>query len=224
MLDKLHFVAMVDLPLALATVLALILHFNSWARANDADISVDLAARLAAARIRVVCLFAVIVGLCWIADFAVWAVFAFLLGIGVAIALLAGGQAAGGEFLLGWAGYLIREWAFGFPQLVLHPPEKSRMTRHGTPAGDDSPLIGKSGLVAAPLRPCGQIECEGAVWPARAEDGRYVDAGTTIVVTGLQSGVFLVRITNTEQWSAQMAENPAVNRSGPSHASGNQHL
>jgi hypothetical protein len=65
--------------LALVTVLAFILHFNAWARANNTDTSVDLAARLPAARIRVVCLFAVIVSLCWMADLAVWAVFAFLL-------------------------------------------------------------------------------------------------------------------------------------------------
>jgi hypothetical protein len=211
--DKIHFIAIVDLPLALATVLAFILHFNAWARVNNTDTSVDLSTRLPAARIRVVCLFAVIVGLCWTADLAVWAVFAFLLAIGAVIALLTASQ--GGEFLLVIAAYLIREWAFGFPQLVLHPPRQSRGAICSTPPGDDSPLIGRSGLVAAPLRPCGKIECDGAVWPAKADDGRYVDPGTKVVVTGLQNGTFVVRVTNTEQ----PPDHDAVNRSGQAHVS-----
>lgn len=199
MLDKLHFLATIDLPLAAATVLGFILHFNAWARANDADTNVDLSTRLAAARVRVVCLFAAIVGLCWVADLAVWAVFAVPLGVGVAVVLLLGGPPDGSGIFLLFAVWAIREWAFGFPQVVLHPPSRTRSTTHGPPPGDDDPLIGETGLVASPLRPCGQIECAGAVRPARADDGRYVDAGTPIVVTGLQNGTFLVRIANTEQ-------------------------
>ena len=203
MLDKLHFIAKIDLPLAVATVLGLILHFNAWARTEDVDTNVDLSTRLPAARIRVVCLFAAIVGLCWVADLAVWAVLAVPLVIGVAIAVFLGGPPDGSGIFLLFAAWAIREWAFGFPQIVLHPPRRTRRTTHGPSPGDDDPLIGETGLVASPLRPCGRIECAGAVRPARAEDGRYVDAGTKIVVTGLENGTFLVRTTYTEQTSAR---------------------
>jgi membrane protein implicated in regulation of membrane protease activity len=197
-LEKIQFAPAIDVPLTLLVLAGFLLHSQSWARREDVDATVDLSARLPTARFRLISLFVAILGICWACNIAVWSLFAFLLGVGIVVALLFGGDVEGGGIFLFFAAYAIREWAFGFPHLVLEPPRQERMTTHGMPPSDDNPLIGKSGIVASPLRPCGEIECDGTVWPAKADDGQLIDAGIKVVVTGLQNGIFLVRIPNTE--------------------------
>jgi membrane-bound ClpP family serine protease len=197
-LDKIQFAPAIDVPLTLLVLAGFLLHIRSWAQRKDIDTTVDLKARLPRARFRLILLFVAFLVFCWVCNIAVWSLFAFLFAAGVVVALLFGGDIDGAGMFLFVAAFAIREWAFGFPQLVLHPPSQIRVTTHETPPSDDNPLIGKSGIVASALRPCGEIECDGSVWPAKADDGKLIDAGTKIVVTGLQNRIFLVRITDTE--------------------------
>lgn len=191
MLEKLHFAAAIDLPLAAATLLGFLLHFNTWAHSNTADTSVDLAIRLPAARFRVVCFFVGLVLLCWITNFAVWAVFALLLALGFAVSMLAGGEGDGGGVFLLFARYAIREWAFGFPQLVLQPPQSTEKDSDDSPSRDI--LSGMRGRTVSPLRPCGEADVEGRVVPVMSDDGELLDAGKEVVVIGKRNGIFRVR-------------------------------
>lgn len=191
MFDRLHFFAIVDLPLAVGTLLGFILHFNAWSRAKTADTTVDLSARLAVARIRVAFLFAAIVCLCWLTDFAFWAVFAILLGIGFVIAIPIGLDVTGGYFLLLYAAYAIREWAFGFPQLILHPAcETSKNVQNDEPKQE---MTGQQGTAVSPLRPCGEAEFDGQAASVVSETGEFLDVGTAVTITGKRNGLFCVR-------------------------------
>ena len=191
MLDKLHFNALVDLPLAAATLIGFFVYFQAWTGTDDVDITVDLSARLPRARFRVTCLIAAIVAACWLTDFAVWAIFVILFALGIAIAVVAGNNVVGGGVLLLFAAYAIREWAFGFPQLVLHPPgEKQRGAQQGEPKEE---LVGKQGTATSPLRPCGEAMFDGKPMSVISESGEFLDTGTDVIVVGKQNGQICVR-------------------------------
>ena len=99
-MDKIQFAPAIDLPLTLIVLAGFLLHFQSWARNKDVDTSVDLNALLPKARFRVILLLAATLGICWACNIAVWFLFAFLLGIGLAISLLFGSDVEGGAFLV----------------------------------------------------------------------------------------------------------------------------
>ena len=190
-MDKLAFAPMIDLPLAVATVIGFLLHFNAWSRGESADTSIDLGSRLPAARIRVVVFFLAVLFVCWMVNFAFWAVLAALVAIGIVFSTLAGGDSSGAELFVFFAAYVIREWAFGFPQLILGPPSD----RHVTPrdALPDSELIGRRGVALSPLRPSGDADVEGSVVSVVSDDGRLIDAGMDVVVSGTRNGRVCVR-------------------------------
>lgn len=189
-MDKLAFAPTIDLPLAFATVIGFVLHFNAWSRSNSADTTVDLASRLTGARIRVVAIFVAILFVCWITNFAFWAVLAALVAIGLAFAVLAGGD-HGAELLVLFAAYAIREWSFGFPQLILEPPSDRPATpRDAVPTPD---LIGLHGVTLSPLRPSGDADVEGTVVSVVSDDGTLIDTGTNVIVSGSRNGRVCVR-------------------------------
>jgi hypothetical protein len=190
-MDKIQFAPAIDIPLTLIVLAAFLLHFQSWARNKDVDTSVDLNALLPRARFRVILLLAAILGICWACNIAVWFLFVFLFGIGLAISLLFGGDGEGGSFLLLFAAYAIREWAFGFPQLILHPPS-------GTPEDDQhhepkEDIVGKQGTTVSPLRPCGKAEFDGQALNVVSETGEFLDVGTDVTIAGKRNGLICVR-------------------------------
>lgn len=185
-MDKLAFAPLIDVPLVVCTVALFIWHFNRWASRNDLDTSVDLAARLPTAGLRVIALFTCILLLCWLSNIAVWPVFALLLGVGVALAFIAGGDGDGGEVGLWAAAYLIREWAFGFPQFILHPPKSSVIT--STSQCNRGELMGKIGTTTSPIRPTGDAEIDGVKVTVASTDGRLIETGTQVSVTAYRNG------------------------------------
>ena len=185
-MERLTFAPLIDLPLVGITVVAFIWHFNRWAFRCDIDTSVDVASRLPTARIRVLGLFAFILLAGWYLDFAVWAVFALLVCIGLVVSLIVDGDIMGGAFGLWVAASMIREWSFGFPQLILHP-ETDKISAV-SPTKETGELIGKTGVTTSPLRPTGDVEIEGVSYSAASADGRLLDAGTTVTVTAYRNG------------------------------------
>jgi membrane protein implicated in regulation of membrane protease activity len=184
------FAPWIDLPLSVITLFAFLLHFNSWAHSKPADVTVDLKARLPKARFRVVSLVLASVLLCWCVNLSVWSLYALLVVFGLAISLvLSSGNGEGSGLLVLLVAYAIREWAFGFPHLVLHPPSESSM--EGIQTNED--LIGESGIVESPLRPFGDATIAGRTISVVSENGQLVEAGTTVVVCGTQNGKVLVR-------------------------------
>ncbi len=185
-MEQLAFAPMIDLPLAGITLSAFIWHFNRWAFHHDIDTSIDVASRLPVARLRVIALFVCALLVCWLANFAFWSIFALLLGIGMAVALVAGGDVDGGAFGLWAAAYLIREWSFGFPQLVLHP--QTHDTGSIASAADTGELVGKSGVTTSPLRPTGDAEIDGVTYSVASADGQLLDSGARVTVTSYRNG------------------------------------
>lgn len=178
---------MIDLPLFGITVVAFVWHFNRWAFRRDIDTSIDLTSVLPAARFRVVALLAAILLFCWLADFAVWAVFAFLVGIGLAVTAVTGGDLSGSGVGLWVAAYAIREWSFGFPQFILHPETHEAETT--LPSDDTGKLMGKTGVTISPLRPTGEVKIDGVIYSVASANGRFVDAGQTVTVTSYRNGL-----------------------------------
>ena len=185
-MDTLAFAPLIDFPLAGVTAATFIWHFNRWALRRDIDTAIDISTRLPTARYRVILLFASLLLLCWFLDLAFWSIFALLLGIGLVIAVVFGGDIQGSAFGLWAAAYLIREWAFGFPQLILHPqPHDSRVSvRHETL----EILLGKTGVTISPLRPTGDAEIDGLKHSVVSYDGGLLDPGTKVTVMSYRNG------------------------------------
>jgi membrane-bound serine protease (ClpP class) len=185
-MEKLTFAPLIDIPLIAITLAVFVGHFNRWALRNDVDSSLNLASRLPRARVRVVTLFVCILLVCWYGNLAVWSIVALLLGVGFVLVLLFGVALDGSVFGLLFAAYLIREWAFGFPQLILQPPTDQQSVRTGETPRDD--LIGQIGITLSPIRPTGEVEIEGVRYSVASDDGQLLDAGVIVKVTSRRNG------------------------------------
>ncbi len=190
-MNRIAFAPIVDVPLVIIAVIAFIWHFNHWAFRRDIETTLDILSRLPAARFRVLLLFACLLFLCWLVDLAVWAIFAMVLGIGLIVAMAAGGEPAGGGFALVGAAYFIREWAFGFPQLILYPPRHE--TRSSPRHEEHERLFGRTGVTTSSLRPRGDVLIDGVKYSVVSFDGGWIDAGVKIEVTNCRSGLLYVR-------------------------------
>jgi len=189
-MDKLAFTPIVDFPLAGIVLATFIWHFNKWSRRRDIDTTVDIASRLPGARIRVIAFFVCVLILCWFLDLAFWSLFALLLALGLAIAVIFGGNIDGGAFGLLAVAFLIREWAFGFPQLILHPQHQaSRSTEERV---EYEGLMGQIGIATSPLRPSGDAEIGGVRYPVVSYDGSMIYLGSNVVVRSYRNGSLCV--------------------------------
>lgn len=189
-MDKLAFNPVIDLPLSFLTTLAFVLHFNSWAKNRPSDISVDLQSRLSSARIRVIVLLTAIVGVCWFTNLSVWAIYALLLILGLGIAMLMGDGGDGSGLIFVFIAYLIREWAFGFPLMILNSPQDGGMRDLAETHGK---LIGVHGIATTHLRPYGEAEIDGQSMSVVSETGELIEAGAAIIVTDVKGNRICVR-------------------------------
>ena len=153
-MENVHFRLAVDLPL-LVGVVALFLGFNEW-WARKSELQVNLVDRLPAARFRIILFFGLLAVFCWYLNFAFWFLIVLVGAVGVAISVALGGGGEGIGLLA--TAYMIREWAFGFPQLRLQPPDYSAAPKAD---GETCELIGARGKTLSPLRPCGDAEIDG---------------------------------------------------------------
>lgn len=189
-MSKIAFAPFIDFPLVTIAVFAFIWHFNRWADKRDVETTVDLLARLPTARLRVILFFVCILLVCWTGDLAVWSLFAMLLGIGLVVALATSGDVVGGAFGLFVAAYVIREWAFGFPQLILHPPRHENTT--SLQHDGNGELLGKTGVTTVSLRPTGNALIDGVKYSVVSFDGGWIDAGSIIEVRTYRNGMLCV--------------------------------
>lgn len=193
-IGKLAFAPLIDIPLIGITLVIFIFHFNRWACRKDLQTNANLVDHLPAARLRVIVFLVGFLLLCLLADFAVWPLFALLIGVGFAIAVVLGWEveaAAYGLFAVAWC---IREWAFGFPQLVLHP---TRQVEDSGPTNCEHSLLDKSGTTLSPLRPVGEACIEGTTVTVGSDDGCLIEASTHVIVTSYRNGRLYVRRQRT---------------------------
>ncbi|MGB7326968.1 MAG: hypothetical protein WBD31_18985 [Rubripirellula sp.] len=189
-MNRFAFAPIIDLPLIAVTLALFVWHFNRWAARNDLETNLDVAARLPTARLRVLALLVGVLGMCWYLNFAVWGIFAALLAAGLVIALVIGGELDGGVSGLWAAAYLIREWSFGFPQIVLHPQLDDGPTSRDKPSHE---LVGKTGTTSSPLRPVGDALIDGILVSVTSDDGSLLGADTDVIVTSYRNGLPCVR-------------------------------
>lgn len=84
--------------------------------------------------------------------------------------------------------YILKQLILGFPdhdQVVLQPPA-------ATATVDCSHLIQATGTVTATLKPAGKVAISNTIYPATTADGKYLDQGTAIRVTGVRNGTLIV--------------------------------
>lgn len=179
-MDLIRFSPLIDVPLVALTVASFLRHFHTWAKTSDVAAEVDLAARLPTARSRVVALCASLLLVCWFANAAVWLFYALLLGAGLVVLAVTGGDAMGGDFGLLLVGYVIREWCFDFPRMMLQPPWQREVQPPETL--DRGDLKGKQGMTICPCCPFGEARIDGVKVAVSSFDGRVIDGGVRVVV------------------------------------------
>jgi hypothetical protein len=185
-MNKLAFTPTLDIPLAAIALAIFIWHCNRWALQRHIDTSVNVVLRLPTARLRVVFAFACFLFLCWLLNLAFWSILLVLFGVGLAFAIAFGGDMEGGTIGLLGPAYLIREWAFGFPQLILLPQRQATSSLPGPHAPSD--LVGKIGVTTSPLRPVGDADIEGIKHTVMSFDGSLLDVGTKVTVMSYRNG------------------------------------
>ena len=84
---------------------------------------------------------------------------------------------------------MLREWCFGFPNLILAPKLEPPIEK----VDSNSELIGCQGTVVSQMRPTGEIEIDGKELTAISEDGKVIEAGTKVLVTSTRMGRIRVR-------------------------------
>jgi membrane-bound ClpP family serine protease len=85
--------------------------------------------------------------------------------------------------------YVLKQFVLGFPdhdKIILSAPSNTTLQ------DDLSRRLQSSGTVVATLRPCGTIEIDGSIYSAASADGKYLDAGTKIRVSGARNTLLVV--------------------------------
>jgi membrane-bound ClpP family serine protease len=107
----------------------------------------------------------------------------------IVLASVSGGNVAANG-IMAFSFTIVREWAFGFPELILHPPVLEIKK-------DNTDLIGQRGRVVAPLRPCGEVIIEDTVITVVSEEGILIDKGAIVVITGRRNDRYCVRVAES---------------------------
>ena len=90
--------------------------------------------------------------------------------------------------------YACKQFVLGFPdrhKLLLNPPDPNRRR---VPDDDEAhELVGKVGVVSAPLRPIGSVEIDGTIHTAKTDTGCLLEVGTSVIVQRVRQGMLVVR-------------------------------
>jgi len=193
-METFSFTPYYDLPLLLIVAGLLVWNFHYWSHNAELDSNADLVGRFPLAITKAIVLLVVACFLCWVANFAFWGVFALLLVFGIVVSIALGGDAQGSVIGLLGPAIMLREWAFGFPQLILDPKKRTAESSPLTP--ENAALIGKKGISLSPLRPMGDIDIGGEIFSATSDSGQLIDAGTNVTVVSYRNGQ--PRVTPTQ--------------------------
>lgn len=188
MTPRLDFAPGWDLPLLGILLVWFLWHCRRWSTSVCLENGVEVSHRWPAARRRIVLLFMVVTGACWLFDLPAWLVVT-LLGLAGVI----GSVVSDFDHALVLVPWLIREWAFGFPHLILQPSVGSTDNSHVDRQSQATELFGARGTVVSPLRPCGQVQLDDQRVQAVSESGQFIDQGTLVIVCGLKGEEICVR-------------------------------
>ena len=192
-MNSIAFTPLVDLPLAGVLLAGLSVNSWLWAKSDRDESEVDLEARLPTALIRLTLFFFGLVIFCWLTNVGVWVIAAAMMVSGIAISVFAGSNSFVPELMLVATAGMLREWTFGFPNLILSPRVRS-------PSSKDTikhELVGVSGVTTSPLRTTGDIRIDSEELSAISDNGTLIEKGTEVVVVAVKNGRMRVRAANS---------------------------
>ena len=182
-----RFIVYIDLPLVLILLAAFLANFQSFAHSKNVDTSVDLVAKLPQAKFRIIAFFVTLISLCWLGNIGVWIVLVLIFFVGLIPTMITADQSDG--LVLVAAAAFVREWAFGFPTLVLRPKPSLQNEEQG--------IVGRTGIVTSPLKPSGRVSIDDTQIQAVSDGGDFIETGVQITVTGFRNGTPSVRKIET---------------------------
>jgi membrane-bound ClpP family serine protease len=92
--------------------------------------------------------------------------------------------------------YAGKQFVLGFPdrhKLMLNPPDPNRHRESDNGKGHE--LVGRTGIVIAPLRPMGSVKIDGVSFDAKTDTGRLLEIGASVTVQRVLQGTLVVRKT-----------------------------
>ena len=176
-----------DVPLFILTWVAMVLHFRDWAKRNN-ELGEILVERLLKAQTKASLVIILFFAGCWYFNLSFWLLLGIFLGLG-ALAGMGGIDVAAAPVLV--ACFMLREWAFEFPSLILHtlpPPSPDESF--------DNKLIGAEAIAIGPLRPLGRIQLNDETMEAAAVTGQLIEAGARVQITGCKNGIVQVQLVS----------------------------
>ena len=170
------------------TTLGFIINFRIWCNTASNELKPRLNARLASATLRLISFFTVLLLTCWLTNIAVWTVFLFLVAIAVSGAMI-GGDAFAVDLAMVLTGGILREWCFGFPQMILHPQPDLSLDEEN----ELQEIIGRKGETASVLRPGGKVTVDGEEYSAVSENGTLIEKCVPVEVVDVKNGAIVVK-------------------------------
>jgi len=82
--------------------------------------------------------------------------------------------------------FLLREWCFGFPNVVLVPPETPDSPKENL--SEMSAIVGKVGRTVTPISPTGEALIDERRVSVCSADGRLIESGVDIIVAYCRNG------------------------------------
>lgn len=190
-METFQFSLIFDLPLTVLVLLCFLANAWIWAKSDDPEKPGDIEARLPKAIIRYSLFFLGLLAFCWYVNLGVWPIFLTLLVIGLFFSAIAGNSLAPEFMFIATAGVL-REWAFGFPHLILTPNTQSHPSKSNESQVND--LVGARAVTISPLRPAGEIRVNDEEFAAISDDGTLIEKGSEVVIVAIQNSRARVRL------------------------------
>ncbi|MEM9943564.1 MAG: NfeD family protein [Planctomycetota bacterium] len=191
------FQPMIDIPLTAVLAGGFILAAHYRVNTKSEDLNVDLASRLPQARFRIAVFFVTVLLIYWMLNLGVWAILLLSIAGGIVLEILFGQGAGGGVAVpFGVAAFLLIDWAFGFPELILSPSVRPDIPKQLS--AEEKELIGKIGITSSPLRPAGNILVDDREFLAVSEDGQFIDTGKQVQIVDFRNGQAVVAQTDTD--------------------------
>ena len=193
-MNSIAFLPIIDFPLIGVLLAGFMVNSWLWAKSEN-ETGVDLLSRLPGALIRIFLFFLGLLLFCWFFNIGVWAVAAALIVAGVVVTIFAGGHNFAPEMIFVATAEMLREWAFGFPNLILSAPTRSP----ARPSQESHELVGTLGMTTSELRPIGEIKINSNEHTAISDSGTFIEAGTEVVVVAVKDGRARVKVANQDQ-------------------------
>ena len=186
-----HFSPWIDLPLAGLVMGCFLINAWLWSKSDNSELGFDLKERLPKALVRISLFFIGLTAFCWLTNIGFWAISAGLAIAGVGVSIIAGNTSFAPEIMFVATAGVLREWAFGFPNLILTTRDRTASQK----STETHELEGVAGVTISQLRPSGYIRIGKQEFSAVSDNGTLIEKGIEVVVVSAQNGRTRVRLS-----------------------------